>query len=72
VDKLLKPFIADMGYDWEYTIIEGKRELWKVKGMVPPDSGLKAENEWRRLNEAVPFERKKGNLEGEGWETWKI
>jgi hypothetical protein len=36
VDRVLKPHIADQGYDWEYSVYETRRDLWKVQGMVPP------------------------------------
>ncbi|KAK1908752.1 hypothetical protein P3342_009603 [Pyrenophora teres f. teres] len=63
VDAVLKPYIADRGYDWEYTVEELRRDLWKVQGMVPPMPGTEAEKEWVALGEAVEFEREKGGLE---------
>jgi len=62
VDKALKPFIADKGYDWEYSVEETSRDLWKVQGLVPPMPGSEAEQEWVKLNKPVPFEKAKGNL----------
>lgn len=62
IDKTLKPFIEDAGYDWEYSIEETSRDLWKVQGLVPPMPDTEAENEWKRLNRAVPFEKAKGGL----------
>jgi len=59
---VLKPYIADQGYDWEYTVEELRRDLWKVQGMVPPMPGTEAEKEWVRLGQAVEFEREKGGL----------
>jgi hypothetical protein len=64
VDAALKPFIADQGFDWEYSVEEADRELWKISGMVPPMPGTEAEKEWVRRNVAVPFEAEKGGLEG--------
>jgi hypothetical protein len=63
VDAVLKPFIADKGYDWEHNVVETARDLWKVQGMVPPMPNTEAEKEWVRLNNAVEFEREKGGLE---------
>ncbi|OAL48541.1 hypothetical protein IQ07DRAFT_77967 [Pyrenochaeta sp. DS3sAY3a] len=62
VDKALKPFIEDAGYDWEYSVEETSRDLWKVQGLVPPMPRSEAEKEWLRLNEAVPYERAKGGF----------
>jgi hypothetical protein len=36
VDDVLEPHVADQGYDWEYSVYETRRDLWKVQGMVPP------------------------------------
>lgn len=63
VDAALKPFIEDAGYDWEYSVIETDRGLWKVQGLVPPMPKSEAEVEWTKLNRAVGFEREKGGLE---------
>lgn len=64
VDKALKPFIADKGYDWEYSCEDVDRDLWKVNGMVPPMPGTEAEKEWAGKNLAVSFEAEKGGLAG--------
>ncbi|KAI4941222.1 hypothetical protein J4E91_010912 [Alternaria rosae] len=64
VDAALKPFIGDKGYDWEYSVEEVDRDLWKVNGMVPPMPGTEAEKEWAEGNVAVPFEAEKGGLAG--------
>lgn len=63
IDAILKPFIADKGYDWEYSIDETSRDLWKINGHVPPMPDSEAEREWKRVNRAVPFENVKGGLE---------
>ncbi|KAF9738779.1 hypothetical protein PMIN03_010130 [Paraphaeosphaeria minitans] len=62
VDEALKPHVADKGYDWEYSIEETRRDLWKVQGMVPPMPGSDAELEWVRENKALAFEPARGNL----------
>jgi hypothetical protein len=36
VDNALKPHIAEQGWDWEYSVIETSRDLWKINGLVPP------------------------------------
>jgi hypothetical protein len=38
VDEALRPFIAEQGWDWEYSVIETRRDLWKINGMVPPET----------------------------------
>jgi hypothetical protein len=62
IDRTLKPHVADKGYDWEYSIEETRRDLWKVQGMVPPMPGSEAELEWVKNNKATEFEPVKGNL----------
>jgi hypothetical protein len=36
IDQVLKPHIADKGYDWEFSIDETPREFWKINGFIPP------------------------------------
>jgi hypothetical protein len=36
LDELIKPHVADKGYDWEFHIDETPRELWKIDGFIPP------------------------------------
>ncbi|KAH7389732.1 putative oxalocrotonate tautomerase [Phaeosphaeria sp. MPI-PUGE-AT-0046c] len=62
IDAVLKPFLADMGYDSEYSVLETSRDLWKIDGIVPPMPGSKAEQEWVRVNRAVKFEKEDGRL----------
>jgi len=54
-EKVLEPYIKEKGFDWEVTIEEVNRELWRENGIPPPEPGSKAEDEWRRLNKPVPF-----------------
>jgi hypothetical protein len=62
VDETLKPFIADQGYDWEYSTEEANRDLWKINGMLPPMPETVAEKEWVEKNRAVEFEPEQGGL----------
>lgn len=55
VDEALKPYIEDMGYDWEYNVVETPRELWKIQGLAPPATGSEGEAEWVKQNRAVPL-----------------
>ena len=34
--ELIKPHVADKGYDWEFHIDETPRELWQINGFIPP------------------------------------
>jgi len=36
LEELIKPHVADKGYDWEFSIDETPRELWKINGFIPP------------------------------------
>ncbi|AEO68740.1 uncharacterized protein THITE_41800 [Thermothielavioides terrestris NRRL 8126] len=36
LDAVLRPHIADKGYDWEYHVDETPRGLWKINGIAPP------------------------------------
>jgi len=63
VDAALKPHIADQGFDWEYSVQESSRDLWKINGLVPPLPGSEAEKEWCEKNQAEEFEAEKGGLE---------
>ncbi|KAL5115029.1 hypothetical protein ACEQ8H_007070 [Pleosporales sp. CAS-2024a] len=56
VDAALRPFIADKGFDWEYSVLETSRDLWKIQGLVPPFPDSVAEREWTRANRATEFE----------------
>jgi hypothetical protein len=58
----LKPSIADKGWDWEYSIEETRRDLWKVNGLVPPMPNSKAEKEWVEMNVPKPFKLEDGGL----------
>ncbi|PVH93890.1 hypothetical protein DM02DRAFT_540594 [Periconia macrospinosa] len=53
VDAALKPHIEDKGYDWEYSVLETSRDLWKVNGLVPPLPGTEGEELWKKENRAV-------------------
>jgi hypothetical protein len=56
IDELLKPHVADKGYDWEYHVIETERRLWKINGMIPPPRNSEEENKWFTENSPVPYE----------------
>ncbi|KAF2801204.1 hypothetical protein K505DRAFT_227175 [Melanomma pulvis-pyrius CBS 109.77] len=62
VDEALRPFIADKGYEWEYSVEETSRDLWKINGLVPPMPGSEAEKVWARENRSSVFDKAQGGL----------
>lgn len=56
LDELLKPHIADKGYDSEYHIDETERLLWKLNGLYAPEFKSAEEKVWVKENRAVPPE----------------
>ncbi|KAM0123666.1 hypothetical protein ACHAO1_011243 [Botrytis cinerea] len=62
LDEALKPSIADKGWDWEYSVEETRRDLWKINGLVPPMPDTKAEKEWIETNVPKPFRLEDGGL----------
>jgi phenylpyruvate tautomerase PptA (4-oxalocrotonate tautomerase family) len=54
-DELLKPHIAEKGYDWEYHVDETDRRLWKVNGLIPPPHQSDSEKLWAKENRPVPW-----------------
>ncbi|KAJ5377090.1 hypothetical protein N7509_013976 [Penicillium cosmopolitanum] len=56
IDQLLKPHVADRGYDWEYHVVETERRLWKINGMIPPPRNSEAEHKWFTENWPVSYE----------------
>ncbi|KAK5991927.1 hypothetical protein PT974_05317 [Cladobotryum mycophilum] len=55
IEKILKPHIADKGYDWEIHIDETDRKLWRVNGFVPPPYQSEGEALWVKENRPVPY-----------------
>ncbi|KAI9159148.1 hypothetical protein HJFPF1_07156 [Paramyrothecium foliicola] len=56
IEEVIKPHIAEKDYDWEIHIDETERELWRVKGLIPPQFGSEEEKLWARVNKAVPYD----------------
>lgn len=46
-DKILAPVFEGGDWVWEYFLIESSRDLWKVNGMVPPETDSELERIWR-------------------------
>jgi len=55
VDAVLKPHIADKGYNLEFHIDETESRLWKINGLFPPIHGSEEEKIWVKENRAVDF-----------------
>ncbi|RYP53561.1 hypothetical protein DL768_001479 [Monosporascus sp. mg162] len=56
VDNVLTPRMTKKGMGWEYLVIEGARELWKIDGIVPPPTGSEMEKLWFKHNKPVVSE----------------
>ena len=50
VDKVLTPLMEAKGLDWEYSVTETPRDLWKINGMYPPPQNSDAEKAWSEAN----------------------
>jgi hypothetical protein len=53
ISQILRPYIADKGYDEEYHVDETERRLWRIQGMDPPPFGSEQERLWATANKAV-------------------
>lgn len=53
VDEILNPVFEPKEMEWEYFIAEASRDLWKINGLVPPQTGSEGEKKWAELNKAV-------------------
>ncbi|CAN9094910.1 hypothetical protein CC77DRAFT_401772 [Alternaria alternata] len=63
IDSVIKPHIADKGYDWEFHIEEPRRDLWKIQGLIPPPLVSEAHKKWRRENKPTPYTKQDGRIE---------
>ncbi|KAJ5502836.1 Tautomerase [Penicillium fimorum] len=55
VDEILNPVFEPKDMEWEYWVTEVSRDLWKINGLVPPQTGSEGEKKWVELNKAVKF-----------------
>ena len=55
IDQILKPYIADKGYDWEFHVGETERRLWRIQGIDPPPFKSEQERVWFEMNKAVAW-----------------
>lgn len=58
---MLKPHVADKGYDWEYHIDETPRSLWRINGLVAPPFRSLAERKWFEENKASVWAKEDGD-----------
>ena len=56
ISEILKPYIADKGYDEEFHVDETERRLWRIQGMDPPPFESEQEKAWAVANKAVALE----------------
>ncbi|MCJ1381498.1 hypothetical protein MMC17_004609 [Xylographa soralifera] len=48
IDMILKPHIAARSdLEWEYSVYETPRDLWKTNGIIAPDTGSKEMKIWQ-------------------------
>lgn len=50
---MLNPILKPKGADWEYSILELDRDLWKINGLVPPGPNTEMEKRWVKENRPV-------------------
>ncbi|KAB8337032.1 hypothetical protein FH972_021336 [Carpinus fangiana] len=55
VEKALKPFIADKGWDWEVHAEETDRDLWRINGIIPPQPNTEDEKRWVSENKVSDY-----------------
>jgi len=54
VNKLLQPYVADRGFDWEFHIDETPFDYWSINGHYPPRADTEDEKRWREENRPSP------------------
>ncbi|KAK0535013.1 hypothetical protein OC835_002508 [Tilletia horrida] len=54
-EKMLKPFIADKGFNHEVSISSTPRETWRENGIYPPEVHSPAQKRWHAENKATPY-----------------
>lgn len=54
VNVILKPYLADKGFDWEFHIDETPIDYWSINGHYPPMPDTEDERRWRAENRPSP------------------
>jgi phenylpyruvate tautomerase PptA (4-oxalocrotonate tautomerase family) len=57
VAAVLKPYVADRGYDWELHVDETPVEYWYINGLTPPPGWSDAERAWAEAGHAYDYSR---------------
>jgi phenylpyruvate tautomerase PptA (4-oxalocrotonate tautomerase family) len=52
INKLLAPWIAERGFNWELHVDETPFDLWTIQGHFPPREGTEDEKRWMAENRA--------------------
>ncbi|MDV7089952.1 tautomerase family protein [Rhodococcus opacus] len=55
MDNVLKPYIADRGYELEFHAEPAPFETWRIDGMVPPEPWSEDELRWGKDNKSSPY-----------------
>ncbi|KZF19800.1 hypothetical protein L228DRAFT_250890 [Xylona heveae TC161] len=55
IDRVLIPFLNERGLEWEYSVVNGIREEWRINGLAPPPFLSDAERLWAKEGRAVPY-----------------
>lgn len=55
VDSVIQPWVADRGFDWEFTITEAPADLWSIQGFVPPPFESVGEARWIEENKPSAY-----------------
>jgi phenylpyruvate tautomerase PptA (4-oxalocrotonate tautomerase family) len=53
--EVLKPYIADRGYEVEFHAEPAPFETWQIDGMVPPEPWSEDELRWAKDNRSSPY-----------------
>lgn len=56
IDQVIKPHVADKGYDFEYHVDQTDRRLWKINSLIPPPHKSDAEKLWVKENRPVMYD----------------
>ncbi|KAI3534281.1 hypothetical protein CSPX01_12202 [Colletotrichum filicis] len=56
LDDILRPILKPKGIEWESGIYEARRELWRINGLVPPETGSEMERKWAKENRVTDEE----------------
>jgi len=55
VNELLKPYVADRGYEVEFHVETAPFETWQIDGMTPPPPYSEDELRWAKDNKSSPY-----------------